>query len=197
PRAFTDNARSHVQLKLETVQPIRAFKVRGALNRITHIPAPERLAAVITASAGNHGLGVAYAAATFDTPATVYVPEGANALKVEAIRRFGDSAPESYPRAVTTTRPTSKRSLSRRSQAPPLCTPTTTCTSLRDSGPSACCSSGSTSWRSPQVRRRSPHCSTTIAPRRTRGSSWLCPAPTSPKRSCCAPSKLVDPVTLT
>src|SRR5439155_26267859 len=91
PRAFTDNARSHVQLKLETVQPIRAFKVRGALNRITHIPAPERLAAVITASAGNHGLGVAYAAATFETPATVYVPEGANALKVEAIRRLGAS----------------------------------------------------------------------------------------------------------
>ena len=88
-RAFTDKARCHVHLKIETVQPIRAFKVRGALNRITHIPAPERRAGVITASAGNHGLGVAYATATFDTPATVYVPEGANALKVEAIRRLG------------------------------------------------------------------------------------------------------------
>ena len=56
-----------------------------------HIPAAARGAGVITASAGNHGLGVAYAAATFATPATVYVPEGANPLKVEAIRRLGAS----------------------------------------------------------------------------------------------------------
>src|SRR5260370_13064858 len=49
----------------------------------------ERLAGVITASAGNHGQGVAYAAAAFKIPATVYVPETANQLKVEAIRRLG------------------------------------------------------------------------------------------------------------
>jgi threonine dehydratase len=49
----------------------------------------QRAAGVITASAGNHGLGVAYAAATFKTPATVYVPEAANTFKVEAIRRLG------------------------------------------------------------------------------------------------------------
>lgn len=54
-----------------------------------HIPHAEGRAGVITASAGNHGLGVAYAAATFETPATVYVPDGANPLKVEAIRRLG------------------------------------------------------------------------------------------------------------
>jgi threonine dehydratase len=53
------------------------------------MPSTDRRAGVITASAGNHGLGVAYAAATFDTPATVYVPVGANPLKVEAIRRLG------------------------------------------------------------------------------------------------------------
>jgi len=88
-RAFTDEARCLVHLKIETVQPIRAFKVRGAVNKVMHIPAVERRAGVITASAGNHGLGVAYAAATFETPATVYVPQGANPLKVEAIRRLG------------------------------------------------------------------------------------------------------------
>jgi threonine dehydratase len=88
-RAFTDKARCHVHIKVESIQPIRAFKVRGALNKLMHIDAEHRRAGVITASAGNHGLGVAYAAATFDTPATVYVPEKANLLKIEAIRRFG------------------------------------------------------------------------------------------------------------
>jgi threonine dehydratase len=88
-RAFTEKARCHVHIKVESIQPIRAFKVRGALNKLIHIDVERRPAGVITASAGNHGLGVAYAAATFDTPATVYVPEKANPLKVEAIRRFG------------------------------------------------------------------------------------------------------------
>ena len=88
-RPFTEKARCHVHLKIESIQPIRAFKVRGALNRLIRLPEAERSAGVITASAGNHGLGVAYAAATFKVPATVYVPETANAFKVEAIRRLG------------------------------------------------------------------------------------------------------------
>jgi threonine dehydratase len=88
-RAFTDKARCLVHLKVESIQPIRAFKVRGALNKLIRLPEAERAAGVITASAGNHGLGVAYAAATFKVPATVYVPETANAFKVEAIRRLG------------------------------------------------------------------------------------------------------------
>jgi threonine dehydratase len=88
-RAFTDKARCHVHLKIESIQPIRAFKVRGALNKLIGMSAEQRSAGVITASAGNHGLGVAYAAAAFQSPATVYVPETANQFKVEAIRRFG------------------------------------------------------------------------------------------------------------
>jgi len=88
-RAFTDKARCHVHLKIESIQPIRAFKVRGALNKLIRMTAEQRAAGVITASAGNHGLGVAYAAAAFKSPATVYVPESANLFKVEAIRRFG------------------------------------------------------------------------------------------------------------
>ena len=55
------------------------------------IPREQRPAGVITASAGNHGMGVAYAAATFGLPATVFVPESANRLKVEAIKRLGAS----------------------------------------------------------------------------------------------------------
>ncbi|MHB8587973.1 MAG: threonine ammonia-lyase [Candidatus Dormibacteraceae bacterium] len=88
-RAFTDKARCHVHLKIESIQPIRAFKVRGALNKLIRMTDKERAAGVITASAGNHGLGVAYAAAAFKAPATVYVPETANQFKVEAIQRLG------------------------------------------------------------------------------------------------------------
>jgi threonine dehydratase len=88
-RAFTDKARCHVHIKVESIQPIRAFKLRGALNKLSRMTDGQRAAGVITASAGNHGMGVAYAAATFRAPATVYVPETANAFKVEAIRRLG------------------------------------------------------------------------------------------------------------
>ena len=88
-RAFTDKARCHVYLKIESIQPIRAFKVRGALNKLIHMSETQRAAGVITASAGNHGMGVAYAAAAFKVPATVYVPENANPFKVEAIQRLG------------------------------------------------------------------------------------------------------------
>lgn len=88
-RAFTDKARCHVHLKIESIQPIRAFKVRGALNKLIRMPEAQRAAGVITASAGNHGMGVAYAAAVFKVPATVYVPETANPFKVEAIQRLG------------------------------------------------------------------------------------------------------------
>ena len=90
-RAFTDKARCHVHLKIESIQPIRAFKVRGALNKLIRMTGEQRAAGVITASAGNHGLGVAYAAAAFESPATVYVPEAATLFKVEAIRRLGAS----------------------------------------------------------------------------------------------------------
>jgi threonine dehydratase len=88
-RAFTEKTRCQVYLKIESIQPIRAFKVRGALNKLIRLTGEQRSAGVITASAGNHGMGVAYAAAVFSAPATVYVPETANPFKVEAIRRLG------------------------------------------------------------------------------------------------------------
>jgi threonine dehydratase len=103
-RAFTDKARCHVFLKIESIQPIRAFKVRGALNKLIRLPDAQRAAGVITASAGNHGMGVAYAAAVFKVPATVYVPESANPFKVEAIQRLGArvvSAGRNYGGAYT------------------------------------------------------------------------------------------------
>ena len=88
-RAITAKVRCEVHLKLEGVQPIRAFKVRGALNKVIRMSPAERARGVVTASAGNHGQGVAYSALAFGIPATVYVPARANPLKVESIRRMG------------------------------------------------------------------------------------------------------------
>jgi threonine dehydratase len=88
-RAFTAKTRCEVYLKLEGVQPIRAFKVRGALNKVIRMTHAERSHGVVTASAGNHGMGVAYAALTFGIPATVYVPSNANQLKMESIKKLG------------------------------------------------------------------------------------------------------------
>ncbi len=78
-----------VLLKLEMFQPIRVFKIRGALNRILHLREEGHSGGVVTASAGNHGMAVAYAAERFGMPATVCVPENGNQAKVRAIRRLG------------------------------------------------------------------------------------------------------------
>ena len=65
-----------IVLKLETLQPTGSFKVRGGL--VAMAQAAEDGVAVVAASAGNHGLGVAYGAARFGVPATVVVPENAS-----------------------------------------------------------------------------------------------------------------------
>lgn len=72
-------------LKLETLQPTGSFKVRGALAALTRLGPGER---VVTASAGNHALGIAWAAATLGLDATVVVPETASPAKVAALARF-------------------------------------------------------------------------------------------------------------
>jgi threonine dehydratase len=76
-------------LKLETATPIGAFKVRGGLNLLAQLPDAERRLGVITASTGNHGQSIAYAARTFGVRAIIAAPEGANADKVAAMRRLG------------------------------------------------------------------------------------------------------------
>lgn len=73
-------------LKLESMQPTGSFKVRGALNALTTVD-PET--PVVTASAGNHGLGVAYAARRLGRAATIVVSTEASPAKMEALRRLG------------------------------------------------------------------------------------------------------------
>jgi threonine dehydratase len=70
-------------LKLETLNPTGSFKVRGALNALLRTDGP-----VVTASAGNFGLGVAWAAQVLGRTATVVVAETASPRKIEALRRF-------------------------------------------------------------------------------------------------------------
>ncbi len=80
---------SDVWLKLENLQPIGSFKIRGATNAI-RAAAPEQLAqGVVTASAGNMAQGVAWAAREAGVPATIVVPDHAPQTKVDAIERLG------------------------------------------------------------------------------------------------------------
>jgi threonine dehydratase len=76
-------------LKLECLQPIGAFKIRGATNAIRNAPAQEVARGVVTASAGNMAQGVAWAAREAGVPATIVVPDHAPQTKIAAIERLG------------------------------------------------------------------------------------------------------------
>ena len=76
-------------LKCENLQPIGAFKVRGGLFLMSELSPEERAQGVVTASTGNHGQSIAYAAREFGVPVTVWMPEAANPLKVASMRRLG------------------------------------------------------------------------------------------------------------
>ena len=76
-------------LKLENLQPIGAFKLRGAYNKIASLSAEERARGVIAYSSGNHAQGVAYAARALHTKAVIVMPENAPAIKLEATAGLG------------------------------------------------------------------------------------------------------------
>ena len=77
---------ANIWLKLETLQPTHSFKVRGAFNAISRLPDQRRPGGVVTASGGNHGLAVAFAAQTLGIPATVLLPDKTPADRIRAIR---------------------------------------------------------------------------------------------------------------
>jgi threonine dehydratase len=93
-----------VHLKLEGWQRTGSFKVRGALNKLAALSADELAQGVVTASAGNHGLGVAYASQVLGLPSVVvFVPVGAPAAKIDRlaaydcqVRRAGDDYDASH-----------------------------------------------------------------------------------------------------
>jgi threonine dehydratase len=82
-------AGTEVWVKHENHQPIGAFKVRGGVNLMSRLAEEDRRRGVATASTGNHGQSIAWAGRLFGVPVLVCVPEGANPVKVEAIRLLG------------------------------------------------------------------------------------------------------------
>ncbi len=80
---------AQVVAKLENLQPTGSFKVRGAFARLLNLTPTERAAGVVTASSGNHGAAVAYAARALGLAATVVVPLGVAPAKLASIRRYG------------------------------------------------------------------------------------------------------------
>ena len=95
---LSENAGGDVFLKLETEQVTGSFKLRGAVNTLASLTEEVRQRGVVASSAGNHGLGVAYAARHFGAPATLFVPRTAPQVKKDGIAALGaridDSAPD-------------------------------------------------------------------------------------------------------
>ncbi|HEY9226602.1 MAG TPA: threonine/serine dehydratase [Gemmatimonadaceae bacterium] len=83
------DAPSEIYLKLESLQPIGSFKLRGATNAIASLPRESIEQGVYTASAGNMAQGVAWGARTRGVACTVIMPETAPRTKVDAVRRLG------------------------------------------------------------------------------------------------------------
>jgi threonine dehydratase len=83
------DAPAEIWLKLECLQPIGSFKIRGASNRMALASRAELARGVWTASAGNMAQGVAWNARRLGIPCTVVVPEGAPATKIAAVERLG------------------------------------------------------------------------------------------------------------
>jgi len=95
-----------VYLKYESLQKAGSFKIRGAYNKIAHIPEEQREKGVVAVSTGNHAQGVAYAASLFGIPSTIVMPMGAPIPKIEGTKGYGgkvvlhgESFEEAYKKA--------------------------------------------------------------------------------------------------
>ena len=88
-RLAIDDAPAEIYLKLETLQPIGSFKIRGAGNAIRSADAQARAGGLVTASAGNMAQGVAWVARELGLTATIAVPDHAPQAKLDAIERLG------------------------------------------------------------------------------------------------------------
>jgi threonine dehydratase len=98
-RLHIDDAPAEIWLKLETLQPINSFKIRGAANAARSAPVDLVARGLVTASAGNMAQGVAWIARELGVPATIVVPESAPEAKLAAIERLGGRVmPVSYDR---------------------------------------------------------------------------------------------------
>jgi threonine dehydratase len=88
-RLYAEEIEAEIYLKLENLQPVRSFKIRGAANAMALTPQSELEKGVWTASAGNMAQGLAWCARESGVPCSVVVPDTAPATKVAAVERLG------------------------------------------------------------------------------------------------------------
>ncbi len=88
-RLHVEDAPAEIYLKLENLQPINSFKIRGAANAVMLASASARARGLVTASAGNMAQGIAWMARELGVPATIVVPDHAPEAKIAAIERLG------------------------------------------------------------------------------------------------------------
>ena len=98
--ALTKLTGHSVALKCEQLQPIGAFKVRGAYNAIQRMPKAARERGVITYSSGNHGLAVSWAASKVGVRAVIVMPDTAPQVKVDGVRKLGGEVVFVGPRSL-------------------------------------------------------------------------------------------------
>jgi threonine dehydratase len=88
-RPLSERTGANVYLKLDMLQPTHSFKVRGAFNALARLPPAQRAQGVITASGGNHGLAVAYAARTLGLRALIFLPAPTSDIRIRAVEAAG------------------------------------------------------------------------------------------------------------
>ena len=88
-KAFSELTGAEVWFKLENEQVTGSFKARGATNKLLSLNDEEKANGVVSASTGNHGAAVAYAAGKFGIDCTIYVPDDATSTKLENMKQFG------------------------------------------------------------------------------------------------------------
>jgi len=88
-KAFSELTGAEVWFKLENEQVTGSFKARGATNKLLSLNDEEKANGVVSASTGNHGAAVAYAAGKFGIDCTIYVPDDASSTKLENMKQFG------------------------------------------------------------------------------------------------------------
>jgi threonine dehydratase len=88
-RLHLDDAPAEIWLKLESLQPIGSFKLRGAANAVLSAPRADLAGGVVTTSTGNMAQGVSFMARALGVPATIVVPDNASPTKLAAIERLG------------------------------------------------------------------------------------------------------------
>jgi threonine dehydratase len=87
-QALSREASCHIYLKCENLQPVGAFKVRGALNKLLSLSTHDKANGIVTASSGNHGAAVAYGLQKLKMAGKIFVPENVSSAKLANIKNY-------------------------------------------------------------------------------------------------------------